>query len=65
DFDAFYESTGIFGPPEECIRRITAIDDLVGGAGELVCSFTFGGWDQAWVLRSMERFAREVMPHFR
>ena len=65
DFDAFYESTGIFGPPEECIRRIKTIDKLVGGVGELVCSFTFGGWDQAGILRSMERFTREVMPFFR
>jgi len=29
------------------------------------CSFWFADVDQARVLRSMERFAREVMPAFR
>ena len=64
DFEAFYHGTGIFGPPEECIRRIAEIDRVLGGVGEIVCSFTFGGWDQRKILQTMERFARDVMPHF-
>jgi alkanesulfonate monooxygenase SsuD/methylene tetrahydromethanopterin reductase-like flavin-dependent oxidoreductase (luciferase family) len=63
-FDEAYETIGIYGTPEECVRRIEALDKLVGGLPEMMCSFALGGWDQQKVIRSMELFARDVMPHF-
>jgi hypothetical protein len=35
------------------------------GVGEVLCWMNFGGLPQAQVRRSMELFAREVLPHFR
>ena len=63
-FDFVYNQIGIYGTPEECIRRIEELDAVIGGITELICPFTFGGWDQPKILRSMEKFARDVMPHF-
>jgi len=63
-FDTAFDEIGVFGPPEECVKRIEAVDNIVGGLEHFICSFAIGGWDQKEVIRSMERFAREVMPHF-
>ncbi|MBI2016351.1 MAG: LLM class flavin-dependent oxidoreductase, partial [Candidatus Rokubacteria bacterium] len=35
------------------------------GVGQLLCWMNFGGLPQAKIRRSMELFAREVMPRFR
>jgi len=35
-----------------------------GGLSEVICYFNFGLLDHKETLRAMERFAREVMPHF-
>ena len=35
------------------------------GIGRFGCYFSFGGMEHAKVLRSMELFAREVMPNFK
>jgi alkanesulfonate monooxygenase SsuD/methylene tetrahydromethanopterin reductase-like flavin-dependent oxidoreductase (luciferase family) len=53
----------VIGTPDTCIRQITRIRDLVG-ITHFNCSFWFGDLAQARVLRSMELFAREVMPAF-
>lgn len=63
-FDTAFESIGVYGTPDECIRRIEELDGIVGGLTEMMCSFALGGWDQRKVIRSMELFARDVMPHF-
>ena len=63
-FDEAFDQVGIFGTPEECIQRIEDLDRVIGGMTELICTFTFGGWDQRQIIRSMERFARDVMPYF-
>jgi alkanesulfonate monooxygenase SsuD/methylene tetrahydromethanopterin reductase-like flavin-dependent oxidoreductase (luciferase family) len=53
----------ILGTPETCIRQIQRVREHVG-ISHFNCSFWFGDMDQPRVLRSMELFAREVMPAF-
>jgi alkanesulfonate monooxygenase SsuD/methylene tetrahydromethanopterin reductase-like flavin-dependent oxidoreductase (luciferase family) len=53
----------VIGTPDTCIRQIGRIRDLVG-ITHFNCSFWFGDLAQARVLRSMELFARDVMPAF-
>jgi alkanesulfonate monooxygenase SsuD/methylene tetrahydromethanopterin reductase-like flavin-dependent oxidoreductase (luciferase family) len=53
----------VIGTPDTCIRQIRRIRDLVG-ITHFNCSFWFGDLEQGRVLRSMELFAREVMPAF-
>jgi len=53
----------IIGTPDTCIRQIKRVQELVG-ISHFNCSFWFGDMAQARVLRSMELFAREVMPAF-
>lgn len=51
----------VIGTPDTCIRQIRRIRDLVG-ISHFNCNFWFGDLEHARVLRSMELFAREVMP---
>ncbi len=51
----------IIGSPETCIRQIKTLQSIMG-ITHFNCSFWFGDMDQKRVLRSMERFAKEVMP---
>jgi luciferase family oxidoreductase group 1 len=53
----------VIGTPETCIRQIRRLREQVG-ITHFNCSFWFGELSQARVLRSMEMFAREVMPAF-
>ena len=51
----------VIGSPETCIRQIKTLQSVMG-ISHFNCSFWFGDMDQKRVLRSMERFAKEVMP---
>ncbi len=51
----------IIGSPETCIRQIKRLQSGMG-ISHFNCSFWFGDMDQKRVLRSMERFSKEVMP---
>jgi alkanesulfonate monooxygenase SsuD/methylene tetrahydromethanopterin reductase-like flavin-dependent oxidoreductase (luciferase family) len=51
----------VIGTPDTCIRQIRRIREAVG-ITHFNCSFWFGDLEHARVLRSMEMFAREVMP---
>ena len=51
------------GSPDTVARKIEEMQQL--GVGEVLCWMNFGGLPQDQVRRSMELFAREVMPHFR
>jgi alkanesulfonate monooxygenase SsuD/methylene tetrahydromethanopterin reductase-like flavin-dependent oxidoreductase (luciferase family) len=53
----------VVGKPDTVIRQIQAIKEAVG-ISHFNCSFWFGDLDQKRVLKSMELFAREVMPAF-
>ena len=59
--DDFLERFLVIGSPDTCIRQIKRLRELVG-ITHFNCNFWFGDMEQARVLRSMERFAQEVMP---
>ena len=53
----------VIGTPDTVIRQIRRIQQLVG-ITHFNCSFWFGDVEHPRVLRSMELFAKEVMPAF-
>jgi alkanesulfonate monooxygenase SsuD/methylene tetrahydromethanopterin reductase-like flavin-dependent oxidoreductase (luciferase family) len=57
------DRTLAFGSPETVARHIEEMQQL--GIGQVLCWMNFGGLAQDKIRRSMELFAREVMPHFR
>jgi len=59
--DDFLERFLVIGTPDTCIRQIGRLRERVG-ITHFNCNFWFGDLEQARVLRSMERFAQEVMP---
>jgi len=61
--DELLERFVVVGKPDRVIRQIQHIQDAVG-INHFNCSFWFGDLDQKRVLKSMELFAREVMPAF-
>ena len=54
----------VIGTPDTCIRQIKRIQESVG-ITHFNCSFWFGDVEHPRVLRSMELFAKDVMPAFR
>ena len=52
-----------FGSPDTVARHIEHMRQL--GVGQVLCWMNFGGLPQDKIRRSMELFAREVMPRFR
>jgi alkanesulfonate monooxygenase SsuD/methylene tetrahydromethanopterin reductase-like flavin-dependent oxidoreductase (luciferase family) len=52
-----------FGSPDTVARHIESMREI--GVGQVLCWMNFGGLPQDRVRRSMELFAREVMPRFR
>jgi alkanesulfonate monooxygenase SsuD/methylene tetrahydromethanopterin reductase-like flavin-dependent oxidoreductase (luciferase family) len=64
DVDDLLDRFLVIGTPDTCIRQIERIRALVG-ITHFNCSFWFGDLEHPRVLRSMELFAREVMPAFR
>ena len=63
DTDDLLDRFLVIGTPETVIRQITRLKDMVG-ITHFNCSFWFGDLEHQRVLRSMELFAREVMPAF-
>jgi len=61
--DELLERFVVVGNPDTVIAQIQRIQELVG-INHFNCSFWFGDLDQKRVLKSMELFAREVMPAF-
>ena len=61
--DDLLERFIVVGNPDTVIRQIQRIKELVG-INHFNCSFWFGDLDQKRVLKSMQLFAREVMPAF-
>jgi alkanesulfonate monooxygenase SsuD/methylene tetrahydromethanopterin reductase-like flavin-dependent oxidoreductase (luciferase family) len=65
DYDAMVkESRGVFGGPETCAAIINRIAEVVGTT-HIGLTFHFGGLNQEKVLKSMNRFARQVRPAVR
>jgi hypothetical protein len=52
----------VTGDAEHCIELLKACE--AGGLSEVILYFNFGLLSHRDTLRAMERFAREVMPHF-
>jgi alkanesulfonate monooxygenase SsuD/methylene tetrahydromethanopterin reductase-like flavin-dependent oxidoreductase (luciferase family) len=63
NWDELVRDTLAFGSPDTVAAKIEEMRGL--GVGQLLCWMNFGGLPQDRVRRSMDLFAREVMPHFR
>ena len=61
-YEYLFQNRAFIGNPEQIIAKIRGLQDV--GVGYFGCNFSFGGMPQAKVLKSMELFAREVMPAF-
>jgi alkanesulfonate monooxygenase SsuD/methylene tetrahydromethanopterin reductase-like flavin-dependent oxidoreductase (luciferase family) len=62
-YDALAQNRAIIGTPDQCVTRIKALQ--AHGVDYFGCNFDFGGMEHQKVLRSMELFSKEVMPHLR
>jgi alkanesulfonate monooxygenase SsuD/methylene tetrahydromethanopterin reductase-like flavin-dependent oxidoreductase (luciferase family) len=62
EYEYLREKRSIIGTPEQCVAKVKEFQDQ--GIEYFGCNFDFGGMAQRKVLRSMELFAKEVMPHF-
>src|SRR3989454_299892 len=58
----FGDRSIVTGDAEHCIEVLKKCED--GGLAEVICYFNFGLLSHRETLQAMERFAREVMPHF-
>ena len=59
--DRIANKKSLLGTPEEVAAIIRGLN-REDGVGYYGCDFGFGGLPHAKVMRSMERFGREVMP---
>jgi alkanesulfonate monooxygenase SsuD/methylene tetrahydromethanopterin reductase-like flavin-dependent oxidoreductase (luciferase family) len=62
-WESLVRETLAFGSPDTVARHIEHMRQL--GVGQVLCWMNFGGLSQDRIRRSMELFAREVMPRFR
>ena len=62
-YEYLFQHRAFIGDPEQIVAKIHALQD--SGIGYFGCNFSFGGMPQDKVLKSMELFAREVMPAFK
>ena len=62
-YESELETTAYFGTPEHCVQRIAKLRDE-HGIGYFGASMSFGSMEHSRVMRSMELFAKEVMPRF-
>jgi len=62
--EEFLDTFAVIGTPETCIRQIRRLQEAMR-IDHYNCSFWFGDLTQDQVLRSMRRFAQDVMPAFR
>ncbi len=62
-WEGLVAETVAFGSPDTVAKHIENMRDM--GIGQVLCWMNFGGLPQGKIRRSMELFAREVMPRFR
>ena len=60
--EQFGDRSIVTGDAEHCVEVLKKCEH--GGLSEVICYFNFGLLDHKDTLRAMERFARDVMPHF-
>ena len=63
NWEDLVRETVAFGSPDTVARKLETMRDM--GIGQILCWMNFGGLPQDKIRRSMELFAREVMPRFR
>ena len=61
-YEFIRENRAFIGTPEQCVAKIKALQDR--GIEYFGCNFAFGGISHEKVMKSMELFSKEVMPHF-
>ena len=61
-YDYLYDHRAIIGTPEQCVEQIKALQEE--GVEYFGCNFSFGSMEHSKLMRCMELFAKEVMPHF-
>jgi alkanesulfonate monooxygenase SsuD/methylene tetrahydromethanopterin reductase-like flavin-dependent oxidoreductase (luciferase family) len=61
-YEHIAEHRAFFGTPDDLVDKIRALQ--AEGLEHFGCNFTFGSMPHEKVMRSMELFAREVMPKF-
>lgn len=61
-YEHIYNNRAFFGTPDAVAAKIAAVLDT--GTNLFACGFAFGDIDHSTVMRSMELFAKEVMPRF-
>jgi alkanesulfonate monooxygenase SsuD/methylene tetrahydromethanopterin reductase-like flavin-dependent oxidoreductase (luciferase family) len=62
-WEGLVAETLAFGSPDTVARHIEYMRSI--GVGQILCWMNFGGLPQAKIRRSMELFARDVIPRFR
>jgi len=62
-WEELVRETLAFGAPDTVARHIEIMRQM--GVGQVLCWMNFGGLPQDKIRRSMELFAREVLPRFR
>jgi alkanesulfonate monooxygenase SsuD/methylene tetrahydromethanopterin reductase-like flavin-dependent oxidoreductase (luciferase family) len=62
-YDTLARNRAIIGTPDQCVAGIKTLQ--AHGVDYFGCNFDFGGMEHQKVLRSMELFSKEVMPHLR
>ncbi len=62
-WEGLVAETLAFGSPDTVAHHIQTMRDM--GVGHVLCWMNFGGLPQDKIRRSMELFAKEVMPRFR
>lgn len=61
DFGKEFMTEHVFGTPEECVDKISRINDLLGPT-EMVCVFKFGSMSFDTAEKSLRLFAKEALP---
>jgi len=56
------ERSVVTGDPERCIEILKKCEEA--GISEVILYFSFGAYSHRDTLNAMERFAKEIMPHF-
>jgi alkanesulfonate monooxygenase SsuD/methylene tetrahydromethanopterin reductase-like flavin-dependent oxidoreductase (luciferase family) len=62
-YEEMWDKTLLFGTPDRVAGKLRELQDM--GVDSLLCWMVFGGLEHEKVLRSMELFAKEVMPKFK
>lgn len=60
--EEIWNTRSVMGTPEQCVEQIKELQGH--GIEYFGCNFSFGGIAHSKVMKSMELFAKEVMPHF-